>query len=359
MAITINTQPQRVQTVYNQIIVVATSTNISEDSFSYIFEICDSSGTTLRTLRIPPEINYSKGVTDVARVLESYLGTDFFKTNGTSDFRDCNNSHYDYQIKVGEEYEVAGVLTQFLDLANFNASAINGSLIFEDFINFQSSSIELDGPAKQFLTEDIDKEVLLSQEGYTHFYNDTAPTDFEVNTYNSSGTLLSTGTFTNAASTNVSSFGSAPTSLNSMTLATGSQPLIDSNTSYYEITAQNAGDVSKTYRYNIKSNCGDGVVLHFLNNLGGFDWFPFLTYKESFGIERETYKKNPNRLAADGSYNFSTLDREVTQYHTKKTRKAKLNTDYLSDSQYEWLIQLVDSPEVYMEKDGVFYSMLI
>src|SRR6056300_864289 len=116
MAITIETQPQAFSTVYNPMEVVASSTNSSETDFSYIFEICDSVGTTLETLRIAPEPNYAYGVCDVARVLESYLTTDFFKTVGTADTQDCDNSFYSFEIEIGEEYDVAGTLTRFNDL---------------------------------------------------------------------------------------------------------------------------------------------------------------------------------------------------------------------------------------------------
>ena len=63
MAITIEQQPRDYATVYNDIVITASSTNVSEDSFNYIFEVYDSANTTLlRTLRIPAEIDYGYGV---------------------------------------------------------------------------------------------------------------------------------------------------------------------------------------------------------------------------------------------------------------------------------------------------------
>ena len=360
MAITINQQPQDYSTVYNEMIVSVESTNTAQTDFSYIFEVCTSGGTVLRTLRIPPEPNYAYGVSDVGRVLESYLGTDFFKTNGSGDTRDCDNSFYAYQIKIGEEYFSGGVLTQFLDLDNFSLTCINGSLKYYDFVNYDYTDYELDGITKQFLTDDFEKTVIFNQEGHTNFLNITTITHFRVQTYDATGSIEKDVRFANSATSDIGSFASAPTDLNNATLTTGVQPVIQATTAYYDIFAENAGtQVSALHRFNIKGNCGDGVVLHYLNDYGGFDSFPFITYKEKFDIKREKYKQNPNRLQSDGSYVFSTLDREQVQYHTKRSKRATLNTDFLSDNQFISLRQLVDSPEVYLEKDGVVYSVLL
>lgn len=364
MAITIETTPQDYGPVYNPLIVVASSTNSGQTDFSYIFEICDSSGTTLRTLRIPPEILYAYGVLDVARVLESYVNedgaTDFFKTQTIADTLDCFNSYYQYTIKIGEEYDIAGTLTQFLDLANTTKFTFNGGILFEDFINWDHTDYELDANTKRFLTDDIDKPTLLSQEGYTHYLGAKQPSGFRIKTYQEDGTLIDTYEFANALTSEFSSFASAPTSLNNVTLTTGTQPVIDSDVSYYEIhSLALTTQTSRVYTYKIKEDCGEGAVLHFKNDLGGFDWFPFITFKESYDIKREEYKQNPQRLQSDGTYVFNTLDRERIQYHTKRTRKAKLNTDFLTDAEWVWLRQLVDSPEVYLELDGTFYSVLL
>jgi len=364
MAITIETTPQDYAPVYNPLIVVASSTNSGNTDFSYIFEICDSSGTTLRTLRIPPEILYAYGVSDVARVLESYVNedgaSDFFLVNGTGDTRDCDNSFYDYQIKIGEEYDVSGTLTQFLNLGSFTATALNGSLAELPFINWDYTDYDLDGTSKLFLTDTIDKEVLLTGEGYTNFLNTSTVTNFRVQTYDSTGSIIKDVEFLNSSTSTVGQFASSPASLNAVTLSVGLQPVVDSSTAYYEIFAENGGSqVSTKFRYNVKSDCGDGVVVHFKNDLGGFDSFPFITYKERFDIKREKYKQNPNRLDAAGGYTYSTLDREQVQYHTKRTKRVRMNTDLLTDEQSVWLRQLVDSPEVYIAYEGNTYSVLL
>ena len=164
MAITINQQPQQFSTVYNQMIVSCESTNTGQTDFSYIFQILDNSATVLRTLRIPPEPRFSYGVSDVARILESELGTNFFKNETIADTIDSSNASFEYEIRIGEEYDVAGTLTQFTNLASFTAKCINGGLSFTNFINYDYTDYELDAPLKKFLTNDIDKKVIDNQE---------------------------------------------------------------------------------------------------------------------------------------------------------------------------------------------------
>lgn len=359
MAITINQQPQQFSTVYNQMIVSCESTNTGQTDFSYIFEILDNSATVLRTLRVPPEVRFTYGVSDVARILESELGTNFFKNETIADTIDSSNASFEYEIRIGEEYDVSGTLTQFLNLASFTAKCTNGALSFTNFVSYDYTDYELDAPLKKFLTNDIDKRVIENQEGYTSFLNNPAPSNFRILTYDAAGTLLKDATWNNVATADIAQFASAPLSLNAVTLTSGTQPLIEDDTSYYEIFAENSGVVSDRYQYNIFKTCGEGAVLHFLNDLGGFDWFPFIKIKQSFAIERNKYKQQPQRLQADGTYNFATIDREIVQYHTKRTETARLNTDYLTDAEYVWLRQLVDSPEVYLELNNVFYSVII
>ena len=129
MAITIKQSPIEYTSVYNSVVFTCSSSNVAEPKFNFIFEIYDTTNTTLlRTLRIPPEINYSYGVSDVSRVLEDYVGTDFFKYDTDTQPKEAPNSYFKYYIRIGEEYEVAGVITQFLNLYSAPDTIFNGSL---------------------------------------------------------------------------------------------------------------------------------------------------------------------------------------------------------------------------------------
>jgi len=359
MAITKKQQPISGSPVYNPVVFTVSSTNVAQPKFNFIFEVYDGTNTTLlRTLRIPPEINYSYGVVDVGRVLESYLGTDFFKNLAGTEFKDCDNSFYDYNIRFGEEYEVAGVITQFLNLTTASKNCINASLLYRDYITFDFDDYELAGTSSHFMTNIETRTVDRTDEGYMTFANYTPPANIKIQTYFSDGSIDQTATITNAATSYIAMFPCNPASLNAATLATGVQPLIDTDIFSYVIFAEDGAVVSQNYTFNVVDYCTP-ATLHFLNDLGGFDSFPFQVAKDSYTFEKEYYKQDPLRIQSDGTYVFSNLDREIVQNYTNQKQKTRLISNWISSEESEWLRELFSSPEIYLQKDGEFYAVVL
>ena len=150
-----------------------------------------------------------------------------------------------------------------------------------------------------------------------------------------------------------------PVSLNAATLATGVQPLIDTDIFSYVIFAEDGGAVvSQNYTFNVVDYCTP-YTLHFLNDLGGFDSFPFKVAKDSYTFEKEYYKQDPLRIQSDGTYVFSELDREVVQNYTNQKQKTRLVSDWISTEESEWLRELFSSPEIYLQNGSTFTSVLL
>ena len=345
--------------VYNPLVITCSSTNVAQPKFNFIFEIYDSTDTTLlRTLRIPPDINYSYGIADLSRVIEDYLGTDFFKKIAGTQFKETVNSIYSYSLRIGEEYEVSGVITQFLNLYQGNSTVINNSLTYSNFVNYSYADYELDGTDKKFLTNIDTRTVDRTDEGYMHFLNVANPANIKIQTYFSDGSIDQTATITNTISGERGQFPCNPASLNLATLATGSQPLIDTDIASYVIFAEDGAVVSQNYTFNVVDYCTP-YTLHFLNDLGGFDSFPFQVAKDSWTFEKEYYKQDPLRIQSDGTYVFSDLDREVVQNYTNQKKKTRLISNWITSTESEWLRELFSSPEIYLQNGSTFTSVLL
>ncbi len=152
---------------------------------------------------------------------------------------------------------------------------------------------------------------------------------------------------------------SNPASLNNInashiTINSGALPIIDSDVAYYEIYIYNTLAITKsseTKTFHLREDCkSDLVRLIFLNKLGGWDSFNFyLVNNEMSEIERRMYKQNPNRLDGSGNYTYSKSDREKIQYYTKTTPKKKVTSDWLTEAEDTWLLELVESPEIYLQ----------
>jgi len=360
MAITIEQSPATYAPVYNDIVISASSTNVGQPKFNYIFEVYDSTNTTLlRTLRIPPEIDYSYGVCNVSRVLEGYVGTDFFDDVTGTQPKDCANSYFDYYIRIGEEYEVAGVITQFLNLVNSSFVCSNPSFLYK----FTATGVSPMKPFRlvntnsRFLTNRPNpQKVQITQEGWTNFLHDVVVSNFKIQTYFTDGSIDQTATITNSATTDIAMFPSAPASLNAATLATGSQPLIYDGIGSYTIFAEDGAVISQDYTFEVTDLC-EYVTIHFLNDLGGFDSFNFKTAKDKWNFDKEYYKQNPKRIQSDGSYVWSNKDREHVQYYTNQKQTVKLSSDWINEADSEWLREMFSSPEMYLQRDGVMYSL--
>ena len=381
MAITgITYEPQDYRTVYNPIEYVATSNKTSEDRFKYIVEVYDGA-TKIGTLKIPADpLLYGRA--DVQGIMESYLtknlGTINTAATGAA-FEDCSNSYKEFTIKFGEEYEVLGVLTVFMTPAyDTTLITFNGCLPnYRDalnFVDYQIANKYLDyvdnSVTRKFLTnadagsKGKGQKVELTDKGFTYLLNDhvsDAVTGYDISTYNSSGVIIAIHQINNtigAAAKKMLLIPTAPDSINNIDTATyitgaPAQPLITSSVADYSITLRGVGAASETIWFTVDSECRYEVRrLEFLNSLGGFDTFNFTKVsRKSETIERKFYKQNADNMVS-GVIDYSLQDKVKTQYYTRSSPKIKLNSDNLSVDVYNWLLELIESPEVYLWENG-------
>jgi hypothetical protein len=101
--------------------------------------------------------------------------------------------------------------------------------------------------------------------------------------------------------------------------------------------------------FKIISNCspyGKNWRLAFLNRLGGFDYFNFnWKWQETTSLQRQTWRRQlpPN-------YTIGT--RGDTQLTIKAQKSYIVSSDWVSQRDYEWLRELVSSPEVYLLEEA-------
>jgi hypothetical protein len=100
-----------------------------------------------------------------------------------------------------------------------------------------------------------------------------------------------------------------------------------------------------------------------MNHLGMFDTARFdLASRLTMDVDRKTFTKRDYSLgassvsyySANGKYNDSKVN-----YLNKKDHSYKLTMNAPTDAEYEWLDELIDSPQVYFELDGYFYPVSI
>jgi len=382
----LNYIPEQYRSVYNPIEYVASSTSIANSRFKYLFDVYDGA-TQVARLKVPADPN-GYGRADVHGICESYLKTDLgtINTTATADgFTDNPNSYKEFTIKVGEEYDVAGVLTQFADQEIETIIVFNGSLpnyrgnvvnfydwqVANYYTNYTDNTISrkwlTNAPKGSGANKSDNQSVELTDEGWLYFLYDNAsnPVDrTQYITYDSSGSIISTFEIdithlTSLGSKYMLKIPSAPNSINNINPAQfsiGTPPVITSSVASYKMILLDtiSSVVSEEIYFNVDTECRYEVRrLEFLNSLGGFDCFNFTKVsRRTEDIERKYYKQNPENLDSGGSIVYSLADKQKVQYYTKSMPKMKLVSDWVDVNTFNWLLEMLESPEIYLYENG-------
>ena len=95
--------PQRLTPAYNPVKYFFASTNSGFAGFKFIFDIYESgTANKIAEYRVLPNASTFYGEIDLSKLLQSKVSFDLFPLNTT--VYDAPNSHYKYDVKVGEEY---------------------------------------------------------------------------------------------------------------------------------------------------------------------------------------------------------------------------------------------------------------
>ena len=369
MATTVTEQPNNYHPAYNPIWFGASSTKTAEDNFKFIFEVfLEGSVTVDRTFKVNAHPTSGKGFVDIHNYIETQVTSDISISDIS--IEQNTNSIIKYDVKVGEEYDVAGVLTEFLAQNTVSGMySFNGSISFNDYVDFDNSvfSFPFDaGTPVSFLTNSPTSiNIALTESAFLYGLIDTS-NDFKwlhVTTKDSTG--ATNGEFqivydnaTIPATTDQAIRCPAGINLNEIqagdiTTVSGATPILDADVATYEIYAENSANaaVSTTYTYTIVDrNCKyTSHRLYFFNEQGGFDAFTFdMVSRKKWTKTDKEYKREAAIFADAGTVSYSKGRHQKRQFYSSTKESMVLNTDWISEDESVWLRELFDSPEIYL-----------
>lgn len=389
MSLQVKHLPQQYRTVYNPVeVVLYESQQVIRNypGFAYLIDIKDGS-TTLGRLKVPTTTN-GYGRFDLSGIMKSYLSSNLSPlTNSITSVYSNTDSFKNFTLEFGwvhyntgsPTYDIPQTVTfpdsttdDSYDLTVFNSSLPKYRRDVVNFYDWQYNNYykkytENSGTRK-FLTnapnggEELslyNQKVMLNDEGFIYALYDNANDlidQVSISEYNSTGYIIST-TILNLTGISASkhlAFPSSPASLNKVSASmihSGSQPIISTSAASYHINLLSSGSLSsERFYFNINTECRfDNRRLEFLNSLGGFDYFNFTKVsRHSEEIERKFFQTTPNDLSSTGAIDYSIANREKVQYYTKSMPKMKLTSDWVDCNTYNWLLELIESPEVYL-----------
>ena len=366
MAITIETaaSASQVNPAYNEIIYVCSSTNVAQLGFKYLVDIY-LDGVKVSRRRVSAEPVNNKLIVDVSSIIENFITShDGVYPLSTNPIISGEESCKDFVVKFGEEYLVATVRTQFPDLVTDTFRAYNCAYNYTEWVNSSGSNTGV-------LT---DKPAIAYKSGYYGaghssivLASGATLTSYTIQTY-SAGVLQNTYVVPLGAvgAKTAYHFATGFDSINliNSVLITGApaQPILTTAIDRYDIAITTSVGTTLPIINNLVDRCEENESdrLHFLNRFGGFDTFDFtLLGTTSAQMEKKTMRRAVNRLTSAGVATASTQDRGLTTYNSTFDRVDKLSSNWITEDESNWLVDLLASPKVILERNGLFVSVVI
>jgi hypothetical protein len=145
----------------------------------------------------------------------------------------------------------------------------------------------------------------------------------------------------------LSHIGVGPANTDTLTVVSGTLPLIKPTTEYYAYWYdRGAGQVSAKYRVNIDRRIrGEEYSILFLDRMGSWSSFAFtLANYETGNVTRELFSKDVQGYISGTMWNYRTTDRGLSNVYTSVDKSIELNGNYMTEDMAAYCEELVSSP---------------
>ena len=415
MALTIQQQPSTPNQANADLLYVVTSDSSSKPQFQFVMELSDGASNT-RTYKLRQQPNPSgKAVFNIGHMASEFLGIDtpfktpnvqtsslsgielstvFYEEYGTS--TSSSVALYDGTSGSGGFYLLDGVVEPNSGDFNFASASYYTSSVTPtgggaDYGGLQhgltncphTQSVRNDEYSTlSIINGNFDTSDTNAQDIYyiqVNVYNEAGSNIQNFGWYNIDDSTHNGGPRANSTQewTNGGVYNTQDNGTRLIHIASGPKNFEDggntlnSNWASYKITImgqESSGIEDEGAQYAQKwftksdGECGyTGTRFAFLNELGGYDYFSFdLADTKQDNITRETYEQPfvPYSTTTNSTpYDKSRRGSKVYSISYKETRGAESN--YLTQEQADWLRELIESPEVYVQEGSDFLPVVV
>jgi hypothetical protein len=358
MAITINSTPEAYPSMHDDLWYVVTSTNVAQVNFKYVFDVYVNSSLVARIKTFADPAS-NKGIFNAANIIRNYW-TSYFKPNTTTTFWSYSGHdiYVPFEIRFGEEYD--GSL--YTNLASGNYKAFN---FYNPIFRDPSTSYFQPYISKWLTNRDKSKlECSFGEHLYIGWMNAAASTTsltMTVQKYLPGGTAE--GSPVTSSSESTQSFVLVDLSPAAINAELG-QNLITTSTYQYGVKINYGGTSSDELKILVACNPKfTPVTLHFLNQLGGYDSFMFRAVnRQSRTIERKQYERSNWQLNSSTMQSYDSYKRMyegANVFSVQQGVSFRLQSDFINQTDFTWLNELIGSPEVYLENGGYYYPVAV
>ena len=375
MAITIQSSPATYASMHDDLWFVASSTNVGETSFKFVYDVYVNGSQVSRTKVFPaPSAEGSYGIFNSSPMVRSYV-TNYFEPSGNSILVASNDKiKVDYTLQIGEEFVSGGNLVTTLNMASGALSAYNyyPPLFADIFFVNNDTPLVLSDYYENLLIENFTDDWLTERDNqqigieygdnfYATYLKITAGTySAWVDVVNEAGAVVDTASGNITLNGQMNLFNCQAGHINSW----AGRTLITDASYGYHVYLKRGVAISRKLQFIQK--CYPKFKqynLHFLNRLGGWDTMKFaLVNRRSTELQRASYRRNDWQLSGNRMTNIDSYNKynETTlNYAIQHKDKFHLISDWVTYQDYEWLAQLVASTITYIEVQGAYFPVTI
>lgn len=358
MAITINNTPEAYPSLHDDLWFVVTSNNTSQVNFKYVFDVYVNSSLVARIKTFTDPAS-GKGIFNAANIVRNYWSS-YFKPGTSPSFwaYNGNDLYVPFEIRFGEEYDGS----TYTSLATGTYRAFN---FYNPVFRNPSTSYFQPYISKWLTNRDKTKlECSMTEHLFAGWMNAAATT---------TSLTMTVQKYLDGGAVDGSSVTSAAQSTQSFVL-------VDLSPSAINATLGSTLITETTYQYGVKINYGGTsseemkvmvacsprftpMSMHFLNQLGGYDSFMFRAVnRQSRSIERKQYERTNWQLNSTVMQQYDIYNRMYegsNVYAVQQGVSFKLQSDYINQTDFTWLSELIASPEVYLEQGGYYYPVAV
>lgn len=372
MAVTVLASPTSPNVTGTKLVYSISSSLATNPQYQYVVDVKESGSSALLTRLYSYPNEYSTGIIEVSRILNDRISydNDWKTTVSTA----ALETFKEFTLHYSESYagSISGSTTVYPGGAtsdivvfpgtidpnagsfNFNTGSYPATNVLSNFPFVTTDAIDLNK------TRDFKNIKSTDYETLSVGYGSSALSTVAYRTYNSAGTLLAT----NAISGFGSEFYNIPAGVKNFIDKGGvfQTQFDNTNWQYYSIEFTLADASDKTYWYKRNDDCvrtGESIRFAFINNFGFFDYYNIYNpIKESTNLTRNTFDQPNVNYSSYTSY-YDITRRGTSQYNIKYSDEYEVVTDYLAKGTSDWLTQMLDSPEVYVQQGTDFVPIVI
>jgi len=237
-------------------------------------------------------------------------------------------------------------------ITKLNNYVFNGAIPWIQWPSWDENDYYLTGPSNEFLTSIPVNEfyATLSQDLWMNAVYGSMPGGTHKIIFSNPGGDIFEKSVT--ASDYLTGNAVGPNNLGTLTVISGTLPLIKPTTEYYQYYYEHAGNqVSQVYTVNIDRRVQDKEYsIIFLDRLGSWGSFAFTgRYYERGNVTREQYNQDVAGYIDSSEWTYDLTDRGYINSYVSVDNTIDLNTNWMNEEMAEYFTELVSSPYTYFK----------